>query len=158
MAFSDIELFEINEAFAGQVLACLKAMPSPSFAEKHLRGRPAIGEIDPDRLNVNGGAIALGHPVGATGLGWCCPCSWKCAAATPIWESPQCASAAVKGRPSCWNGDKTHGINPSHDHRFAAGILTIWMDVGKSVNTCTPMLLAELSDVLGTIEHNPPPR
>jgi acetyl-CoA acetyltransferase family protein len=67
VSLGDIELFEINEAFAAQVLACLKAMQSPEFSEKHLRGRPAIGEIDPDRLNVNGGAIALGHPVGATG-------------------------------------------------------------------------------------------
>ena len=46
----DIDLIELNEAFAAQVLACLKAMP-----------------IDPERLNVNGGAIALGHPLGCTG-------------------------------------------------------------------------------------------
>ncbi|MGB7159493.1 MAG: thiolase family protein [Tepidisphaeraceae bacterium] len=64
---SDVPLFEINEAFAAQVLACLKAMASPTFAREHLnRGEP-LGEIDPERLNVNGGAIALGHPVGATG-------------------------------------------------------------------------------------------
>jgi acetyl-CoA acetyltransferase family protein len=67
VSLGEVELFEINEAFAAQVLACLRAMSSPAFAENHLRGRPAIGEIDPDRLNVNGGAIALGHPVGATG-------------------------------------------------------------------------------------------
>jgi acetyl-CoA C-acetyltransferase/acetyl-CoA acyltransferase len=67
VALGDVELFEINEAFAAQVLACLRAFPSWAFAEKHLRGRQAMGEIDPDRLNVNGGAIALGHPVGATG-------------------------------------------------------------------------------------------
>ena len=64
---SDVPLFEINEAFAAQVLACLKAMASPAFASKHLNRSDALGEIDPDRLNVNGGAIALGHPVGATG-------------------------------------------------------------------------------------------
>jgi acetyl-CoA acyltransferase len=45
-----IDLIELNEAFAAQVLACLKALP-----------------LDPDRLNVNGGAIALGHPLGCTG-------------------------------------------------------------------------------------------
>jgi acetyl-CoA acyltransferase len=45
-----IDLIELNEAFAAQVLACLKELP-----------------IDPDRLNVNGGAIALGHPLGCTG-------------------------------------------------------------------------------------------
>jgi len=46
----DIDLVELNEAFAAQVLACLKELP-----------------IDPERLNVNGGAIALGHPLGCTG-------------------------------------------------------------------------------------------
>jgi acetyl-CoA acetyltransferase len=63
----DIELFEINEAFAAQVLACLKATASSAFAAEHLNRSEALGEIDPDKLNVNGGAIALGHPVGASG-------------------------------------------------------------------------------------------
>jgi len=64
---TDADLVEINEAFAGQVLACLKAMASDDFCQKHLGRGKAIGEIDPQTLNVNGGAIALGHPVGATG-------------------------------------------------------------------------------------------
>ena len=67
LALGDIELFEINEAFAAQVLACLEAMASSKFCGEHLGRDEPIGEIDPDRLNVNGGAIALGHPVGATG-------------------------------------------------------------------------------------------
>jgi acetyl-CoA C-acetyltransferase len=50
LAITDFDLVELNEAFAPQVLACLKDIP-----------------IDRDRLNVNGGAIALGHPIGATG-------------------------------------------------------------------------------------------
>ena len=61
-----IDLIEINEAFAVQVLACFEAFDSRAFCEKHLGGGP-IGRPDPDRVNVNGGAIALGHPVGATG-------------------------------------------------------------------------------------------
>ena len=61
------DLIEINEAFAAQVLACLECARSEKFARKVL-GRPAaIGEIPLEKLNVNGGAIALGHPVGATG-------------------------------------------------------------------------------------------
>jgi acetyl-CoA C-acetyltransferase/acetyl-CoA acyltransferase len=64
---SDFELFEINEAFAVQVLACQKAMGSVEFAKKELGQDHAVGELDSDRLNVNGGGIALGHPVGATG-------------------------------------------------------------------------------------------
>jgi len=67
LSLNDVPLIEINEAFAAQVLACLKALDSPRFASQHLGRSGALGEIDPDRLNVNGGAIALGHPVGATG-------------------------------------------------------------------------------------------
>ena len=61
-----MELVEINEAFAVQVLACLRAFASRDFTQEHLDRGP-IGTIDPERLNVNGGAIALGHPVGASG-------------------------------------------------------------------------------------------
>jgi len=58
---------EINEAFATQVLACLKAMESKSFAERALGGGAPMGAPDPERLNVHGGAVAMGHPVGMTG-------------------------------------------------------------------------------------------
>jgi acetyl-CoA acyltransferase len=67
LAFNDLGLFEINEAFAAQVLACLRAFSSRDFAQKKLGLDQAVGEIDQEKLNVNGGAIALGHPVGATG-------------------------------------------------------------------------------------------
>ena len=67
LSLADIPLVEINEAFAAQVLACLKAMASDSFCREHLGRDEAIGQLDMDRLNVNGGGIALGHPVGATG-------------------------------------------------------------------------------------------
>ena len=66
-ALKDIELFEINEAFAAQVLACLEALSSQKFAEANFPGRQAVGEINPALLNVNAGAIALGHPVGTSG-------------------------------------------------------------------------------------------
>ena len=61
-----VDRIEINEAFAAQVLACMKAFDSRRFFEEH-HGGPAPGSPDPDRVNVNGGAIALGHPVGASG-------------------------------------------------------------------------------------------
>jgi acetyl-CoA acetyltransferase family protein len=64
---SDMGTIEINEAFAAQVLACRKAFASERFAAEWLGRDRALGELDPDRTNVNGGAIALGHPVGATG-------------------------------------------------------------------------------------------
>ena len=64
---SDFDIVELNEAFAVQVIANQRAFESKSFAQEHLNRSAALGELDPDRLNVNGGAIALGHPVGATG-------------------------------------------------------------------------------------------
>jgi acetyl-CoA C-acetyltransferase/acetyl-CoA acyltransferase len=67
LSLNDIPLFEINEAFAAQVLACIKAMGSEKFAREQLGHDNPVGQLDPNRLNVNGGAIALGHPVGATG-------------------------------------------------------------------------------------------
>ena len=67
MKLSDFDLFEINEAFAAQVLSCLEAFQSTSFAKKQLGRDTAIGTIDLDKLNINGGAIALGHPVGTSG-------------------------------------------------------------------------------------------
>jgi acetyl-CoA acetyltransferase len=63
----DIELIEFNEAFAAQVLANAAAFDSPEFARRHLGLSEAVGTLDMARTNVNGGAIALGHPVGATG-------------------------------------------------------------------------------------------
>jgi acetyl-CoA acyltransferase len=67
LSMKDIGLVELNEAFAAQVIACTKAFASDEFARKKLDLPSAVGEIDPEKLNVNGGAIALGHPVGATG-------------------------------------------------------------------------------------------
>jgi len=67
LTLRDIDLIEINEAFAAQVLACVAAMASERFAREELGLQAAVGEIDPERTNVNGGAIALGHPVGASG-------------------------------------------------------------------------------------------
>lgn len=67
LTLKDMNLIEINEAFAAQVLACLKALASPRFARDKLNLSQAVGEVNSDFLNVNGGAIALGHPVSATG-------------------------------------------------------------------------------------------
>jgi acetyl-CoA acetyltransferase family protein len=67
MSLRDIDLIEFNEAFAAQVLACESAFASRRFASEKLGRGEALGEIDRGKLNVNGGAIALGHPVGASG-------------------------------------------------------------------------------------------
>jgi acetyl-CoA acyltransferase len=66
-SLADLQLIEINEAFAAQVLAVRKAFASAEFARGELGLKGALGEIDPGITNVNGGAIALGHPVGCSG-------------------------------------------------------------------------------------------
>lgn len=63
---NDLDLWEINEAFAAQVLGCVAAWNDEAWCQENL-GRGALGLLDLDRLNVDGGAIALGHPVGASG-------------------------------------------------------------------------------------------
>lgn len=68
LRLSDFELVELNEAFATQVIACQRAFESKEFAKKYFNRDHALGELPISKLNVNGGAIALGHPVGATGL------------------------------------------------------------------------------------------
>ncbi|MDD2887084.1 MAG: thiolase family protein [Aliarcobacter sp.] len=66
ITLKDIDLIEMNEAFAAQVIANLEAFKSEEFCQKTFNS-PALGEIDESILNVNGGAIALGHPVGMSG-------------------------------------------------------------------------------------------
>ena len=67
LTLDDLDLVDFHEAFAGQVLANLRALASDDFARKRLGRDTAVGEIDDDKLNVNGGSVALGHPFGATG-------------------------------------------------------------------------------------------
>ena len=67
LSLAKIDYWEINEAFAGQVLACLEAFNDPTYCRDELGLRSAMGEIDQECLNVDGGAVALGHPVGTSG-------------------------------------------------------------------------------------------
>ncbi len=67
LSMNDIDYWEINEAFSAQTLGCLKAWESEDFCRQELGLDHALGCIDPARLNIDGGAIALGHPVGASG-------------------------------------------------------------------------------------------
>lgn len=67
LTFADIDLFEIHEAFAAQVLATLKAWRDPDYNRRVLDRETPLGEIDPERINVKGSSLAYGHPFAATG-------------------------------------------------------------------------------------------
>tara|TARA_A100001015_G_scaffold314033_1_gene422639 strand:- start:1470 stop:2759 length:1290 start_codon:yes stop_codon:yes gene_type:complete len=67
LKLNNIDLFEINEAFAAQVIACRKALDSTKFCQDKLSLNKKLGLIDDKKLNIYGGAIAVGHPVGMTG-------------------------------------------------------------------------------------------
>lgn len=64
---NDLDAWELNEAFAAQVIACLRAFDDDEYCRTHLGVDAAPGAPDSARLNVDGGAVALGHPVGASG-------------------------------------------------------------------------------------------
>ena len=67
LGLNDVDAWEINEAFAAQILGCIEAWKDDAFCQKELGLPAALGELDMNKLNVDGGAISLGHPVGASG-------------------------------------------------------------------------------------------
>jgi acetyl-CoA acyltransferase len=67
LELSDMDLIEMHEAFAAQVASNIQALESDTFAREKLGRTQAVGKVDRERLNVNGGSIAVGHPFGATG-------------------------------------------------------------------------------------------
>jgi acetyl-CoA acyltransferase len=67
ISLNDIDVFELHEAFAGQVLANLKCLASDEFAQRNLGREKAVGVIPMEKLNLWGGSLSLGHPFGATG-------------------------------------------------------------------------------------------
>jgi len=67
LGLNDLDAWELNEAFAAQVLACVEAWKSDDYCRAELGLERALGTLDMEKLNVDGGAIALGHPVGASG-------------------------------------------------------------------------------------------
>jgi acetyl-CoA C-acetyltransferase len=67
LELQDFDLYEIHEAFAAQVLCTLRAWEDPEFCKERLGRKAALGEIDREKLNVNGGSLAAGHPFAATG-------------------------------------------------------------------------------------------
>ncbi len=67
LKLEDIDYWEINEAFAAQVIACLHAWEDKDYCREELGLKTPFGSIDQERLNIDGGGVSLGHPVGASG-------------------------------------------------------------------------------------------
>jgi acetyl-CoA C-acetyltransferase len=67
LSMDEIDYWEINEAFAAQVLACIKALQDDHYCQTELGLEKALGTLPLEKLNIDGGAIAIGHPVGASG-------------------------------------------------------------------------------------------
>jgi acetyl-CoA acetyltransferase family protein len=67
LELKDMDVVELHEAFAGQVLANIKCLASDEFAKEKLGRDKAVGQVNMDKLNVHGGSLAIGHPFGATG-------------------------------------------------------------------------------------------
>ena len=67
LELKDMDVVELHEAFAGQVLANIKCLASDEFAKEKLGRDKAVGVVDMNKLNVHGGSLAIGHPFGATG-------------------------------------------------------------------------------------------
>jgi len=67
LQLNDVDYWEINEAFAGQVLGCLAAWESEEYCQENLGLDSAMGSVNQERLNLDGGGISMGHPVGASG-------------------------------------------------------------------------------------------
>lgn len=67
LGLNDLDAWEINEAFAAQVMGCVEAWKSDDYCREQLGLPGALGTLDEEKLNIDGGAVALGHPVGASG-------------------------------------------------------------------------------------------
>jgi acetyl-CoA C-acetyltransferase len=67
LTIDDIDYWEINEAFATQVLGCVKAWQQDEYCREKLNLDQAMGHIPHEKLNIDGGGVSLGHPVGASG-------------------------------------------------------------------------------------------
>lgn len=67
LGLKDMDVVELNEAFSAQAIAVMRASASREWCQEKLGTSEALGEIDPAKMNPNGGAVALGHPVGASG-------------------------------------------------------------------------------------------
>ena len=68
LALNDFQVYELHEAFAGQVLSNIKVLGSDDFCKENFGLSGKVGDMDMDKLNNWGGSVSIGHPFGATGI------------------------------------------------------------------------------------------
>jgi hypothetical protein len=110
IAMEDVDLFEINEAFSGSTVAVMQG-----------------AGLDPQKTNVNGGSVALGHPIGASGCRVLVTLLTRCSAATPKPAWPPSAWAAAKPW-RCWCSGKSD--------RMPDGMTIEWCADGRDEEPC----------------------
>ncbi|WP_258868894.1 hypothetical protein [Alkalilimnicola ehrlichii] len=100
---NDVDYWEINENFSSQVLACLEAWQDKDYCREQLAKRDAVGELEMGRLNIEGGAIALGDPTAASGARLILHLLHILQNSRQNEASRPWPSAAARAEPCCWN-------------------------------------------------------
>ena len=176
LGLNDLDLWEINEAFAAQVLGCLAAWRDEAYCQEHF-GTPAWGQLDTDRLNIDGGAIAIGHPVGASGArivlhlldalsaaahgaAWP-PSALAAAKAAPCWSKPWRSAHEPQRRLDAYHGDRPMSALDTLSHwrlaRDPDGLAWLTFDrAASAVNALSADTMAELALVLDALDKDPP--
>jgi hypothetical protein len=111
LGLNDLDAWEINEAFAAQVIGCIEAWKTTTTAATTRPARRA-GRARRKPLNVDGGAIALGHPVGASGARIVLHLLHVLRRRAAVAASPRSASAAARAAPCWWRHE--HRNEPEH--------------------------------------------
>ncbi len=161
LTLANMDLVDMHEAFAAQVASNLKALASRQFAEEHLGRSHAVGEVDPARLNVNGGSIAIGHPFAATG-------AHGALHAARAEEARRVARAAhrLRGRRPRRRRGPGGRMNGAPSQGLAAGALSLAVrpdgvavvtyDVpGEPVNTLKASFAADFERIFAEIARDP---
>ena len=118
-----MDLVDMHEAFAAQVLCVLKMLASDAFARERLGRERAVGEVDPARLNVHGGSLALGHPFGATGARMVTTMANELARGTSRRPCSASARRAASARRRCSNACNFGSKNPPVTPEPRGGII-----------------------------------
>ena len=165
LELNDLDAWEINEAFAAQVLGCLAAWKDDKYCREELGLDGAMGELDMEKLNVDGGAIALGHPVGASGArivlhllhvlkrtGRARSAAWRRSASAAAWAA-RCWSKRCLGKAE--NMDRHYKHWKLERDADKPALASTFDKAGASTNTLSGEVIAEFDAVLDELRARP---